>query len=73
MSYDPNPSNLLKGWECPRCGRIWSPFTQSCSCVAPTNTTTVPIIPVPLKCSQCGGGYVGSHICVRLSNTSGDS
>jgi len=21
---------MIKGWECPKCGRVWSPYTTSC-------------------------------------------
>ena len=23
------------GWICPRCGKVWSPSTTTCGCVAP--------------------------------------
>jgi ATP-dependent Clp protease ATP-binding subunit ClpC len=30
----------MQGWECPRCRTIHSPYTASCSCAAPTTTST---------------------------------
>jgi uncharacterized OB-fold protein len=21
------------GWECPKCGRVWSPYRASCDCI----------------------------------------
>ncbi len=21
---------MIKGWECPKCGKVWSPFTIGC-------------------------------------------
>lgn len=25
-------TDTVKGWECPRCGRIWAPAVLSCIC-----------------------------------------
>lgn len=38
-----NPYNGMpeqKGWICPKCGRVYSPFTQMCLYCKPNNTTT---------------------------------
>ena len=29
-----------KGWECPRCGKIWAPWISSCDCTKGTTTIT---------------------------------
>ena len=29
-----------KGWECPRCGKIWAPWVECCECTRQTITTT---------------------------------
>lgn len=39
-----NPYNGMfgqQGWICPKCGRVYSPFTQMCLHCKPNNTTTV--------------------------------
>lgn len=39
-----NPYNGMfgqEGWICPKCGRVYSPFTQMCLYCKPNNTTTV--------------------------------
>lgn len=28
----------LKGWECPRCGKIHAPWIQECNCPRPNHT-----------------------------------
>ena len=28
-----------KGWECPRCGKIWAPWVECCDCHEQTTTT----------------------------------
>lgn len=39
MNY-PNVT-IQKGWECPKCGRVYSPITPMClSCPQQTNITT---------------------------------
>lgn len=46
----------MKGWECPKCGRCYSPFVTDCSaCNTPQVdlTTTITPIQVPLSCT-CG-------------------
>lgn len=30
-----------QGWICPKCGRVYSPFTQMCLYCKPNNTATV--------------------------------
>ena len=30
-----------KGWECPRCGKIWAPWVECCECTKQTTTTTI--------------------------------
>jgi hypothetical protein len=30
----------LKGWVCPRCGKVHSPFVSECNCPSPTITST---------------------------------
>lgn len=25
---------MLEGWICPRCGQVWAPLVDRCSCVA---------------------------------------
>lgn len=29
-----------KGWECPRCGKVWAPWVECCDCRKQTITTT---------------------------------
>lgn len=39
-----NPYNGMfgqQGWICPKCGRVYSPFTQMCLYCKPNDTTTV--------------------------------
>ena len=31
---------MRKGWECPRCGKIWAPWVECCECTRQTVTTT---------------------------------
>lgn len=26
-----NPTIIMYGWVCPKCGNVWSPFTSQCS------------------------------------------
>ena len=33
-----------KGWECPRCGKIWAPWVECCECTKQTTTTTTTTI-----------------------------
>jgi uncharacterized OB-fold protein len=36
-----NPNNYAKteyksqGWQCPKCGRVWAPWVQQCTCTQP--------------------------------------
>ena len=30
-----------QGWICPKCGRVYSPFTQMCLYCCPNNTNTI--------------------------------
>jgi len=30
----------LMGWECPRCGKIYSPFVRECNCPPPSTSST---------------------------------
>lgn len=30
-----------QGWICPKCGRVYSPFTQMCLYCKPNNTTNI--------------------------------
>ena len=30
-----------QGWICPKCGRVYSPFTQMCLYCGPNNTNTI--------------------------------
>lgn len=30
-----------QGWICPKCGRVYSPFTQMCLYCKPNNTNTI--------------------------------
>ena len=45
-TYDPNtwewhsPYHSEKGWECPRCGRVWAPWVTSCDCSRSHTTIT---------------------------------
>lgn len=39
-----NPYNGMfgqQGWICPKCGRVYSPFTQMCLYCKPNNTTAI--------------------------------
>ena len=39
-----NPYNGVfgqQGWICPKCGRVYSPFTQMCLYCKPNNTNTI--------------------------------
>lgn len=39
-----NPYNGMfgqQGWICPKCGRVYSPFTQMCLYCKPNNTNTI--------------------------------
>lgn len=39
-----NPYNGMfeqQGWICPKCGRVYSPFTQMCLYCNPNNTNTI--------------------------------
>lgn len=39
-----NPYNGMfgqQGWICPKCGRVYSPFTQMCLYCKPNNTTNI--------------------------------
>ena len=39
-----NPYNGIfgqQGWICPKCGRVYSPFTQMCLYCKPYNITTI--------------------------------
>ncbi|MCZ2532587.1 hypothetical protein [Bacteroides fragilis] len=39
-----NPYNGMfgqQGWICPKCGRVYSPFTQMCLYCKPSNTTAI--------------------------------
>lgn len=39
-----NPYNGMfgqQGWICPKCGRVYSPFTQMCLYCKPNNITTI--------------------------------
>lgn len=29
---------MNKGWECPRCGKVWAPWVQSCTCSNENNS-----------------------------------
>lgn len=33
-TYTPCYSGGNYGWICPRCGKVWAPWVQSCTCVA---------------------------------------
>ena len=38
----------MQGWECPKCGRVFSPYTHMCPYCGPKyshETTTVPMQP----------------------------
>ena len=40
-SGDLYPDVTPKGWECPKCGRVYSPFTSMCLYCGGEHTTTV--------------------------------
>lgn len=40
MSYEFVPGNLT-GWECPRCGRVYSPWTEMCRFCGNGTTVTL--------------------------------
>jgi hypothetical protein len=59
----------LQGWECPKCGSVWSPFTPGCATCAkakPPDLTQAPPIDFTKigPCSVCGKP-VGSSDCQR--------
>jgi|GEM_PF-2320990 len=29
-----------KGWECPKCGKVWAPWMSSCDCIKNYQTET---------------------------------
>ena len=37
-----------QGWICPKCGRVYSPFTKMCLYCGPNNTNTFPILTIIL-------------------------
>jgi hypothetical protein len=37
--YEPVTTQMM-GWECPRCGKIYSPFIPNCDCPPRTITAT---------------------------------
>lgn len=44
-------TNCLQGWECPKCGRVYSPYTHMCPYCGPKNshetvTTNLPYVPL---------------------------
>ena len=32
---------MNKGWECPKCGRVWAPCVERCDCITLQNGTTL--------------------------------
>jgi hypothetical protein len=54
-TYDniPTPKGMFtnQGWECPKCGRVYSPYTHMCPYCGPkhsheTVTTDLPYVPL---------------------------
>jgi len=44
------------GWECPRCGIVWAPFVQQCTCSRPTQSVpTNNTGSSQTVCPVCGG------------------
>lgn len=46
-----NPYNGMfgqQGWICPKCGRVYSPFTQMCLYCKPSNTTAISNLDIDL-------------------------
>lgn len=44
-------TNCMQGWECPKCGRVYSPYTHMCPYCGPkhsheTVTTDLPYVPL---------------------------
>lgn len=44
-------TNYMQGWECPKCGRVYSPYTHMCPYCGPkhsheTVTTDLPYVPL---------------------------
>ena len=37
LDNKPNKHGGLQGWVCPKCGRVYSPFTSMCSYCVPNN------------------------------------
>lgn len=38
-----------KGWECPRCHKIWAPWMSSCNCNRESNHANTTTKPIPLE------------------------
>jgi hypothetical protein len=57
----------LQGWECPKCGRVYSPFTPACGWCGPTTIGTPNAN--PSICSRCGAQFYGTHICMTSERT----
>lgn len=64
----------MQGWECPKCGRCYSPFTAACGVCGPVTITGGSTVwPLPtgeIPCPACGqnrnmpaltGCPIGSH------------
>ena len=50
----------MEGWICPRCRRVYSPFTAKCEYCGPEITTGTSTVQVPQawggeSCPGCGG------------------
>ena len=72
---------MRKGWECPKCGRIWAPWVKDCSYC---NNQNKPYIRQPLKsqptdnihwkikdkkCPSCGDVSTNSDQCAECGRS----
>lgn len=53
----------MKGWECPKCGRVWAPHVQECQGPHTGYSTGSGEVRPPIPCITCGGVYAHNPDC----------